>query len=104
MRTSKIYQVRIDFSHPQFYFRGSLPHVSFYSNLSKTVEALQSALVLYGWELSELNYSAVYRSVRLKGRYVKYIKKNQTPFFKIEIIENLLNPKLNTFDLERAPD
>jgi hypothetical protein len=104
MTSTKLYEVRIDFGHSLVFLKGSKPHQSFYSNLTKASAALVAALSVNGWGMSGINYTAIYRSVKKKGSFVKYVRKNEVPFFRIEIIERVMNPGLNTFDIEPAPD
>jgi hypothetical protein len=104
MATAKIYQVKIDYNYSLLSVKGSKPHYSYYSNLLKTLEALLAALVVKGWEVKGLNYTAVYRAIKEKGVYAKYMRYNGVSFFRIEITELVLNPKLNFFDLEQPPD
>ncbi|MGR3811715.1 hypothetical protein [Jiulongibacter sp. NS-SX5] len=103
MKTSQIIQVEISFNEEKLAFKGSSNSISYYSNLTLAFEALRAALVLNEWEISQFNYTAIYREMRLKDNYVKAVRFQGTTFFVIKISRITINPKLNNFDLSKAP-
>ncbi|KPM48854.1 hypothetical protein [Jiulongibacter sediminis] len=104
MTTSEIIKVEINFNEEKLAFRGSSSSISLYTNLSQAFKALEAALLLNQWEVENFNYTAIYRELRLKESYVKVVRLKGTNFFVIKISKVTLNPKLNNFDLMRAPD
>ena len=103
MKTSKIIQVEVNFQHDLIAIKGSQSTYSYYSNLSVAYKAITSTLILNGWDVGNLNYTALYRSLKSKKSYTKVFKVKGTPFFKLSVTYRTLNPKLDSLDLIRHP-
>ena len=74
----------------------------YFSNLKKTVEFVQAALVLHGWEAG-INYTAVYRGLKLRDRFAKEFTAEGVLFFRLVISRKTLNPVLPALDLPDFP-
>ncbi len=75
---------------------------SYFSNLSKCLDQLKSALAINGWE-SKINYTLVYRSMKEKGRFVAEFSLAGNKIFKITIIARTINPALTMLGIEEKP-
>jgi hypothetical protein len=78
------------------------PHFAYFSNLKKTVECLVHVLALNGWPV-KINYTAVYRSLKGRGKYSRDFNVEGSKVFKITITSKTLNPVLTTLDIEEMP-
>lgn len=75
---------------------------SYFSNLSKCLDQLQSALAINGWD-SKINYTAVYRSLREKGKFVAEFNLAGNKIFKISVTPRIINPALTMLGIEEKP-
>ena len=78
------------------------PHFAYFSNLTKTVECLVGVLAMNGWPVT-INYTAVYRSLRTKGKYSREFSVEGNKVFRVLISPKVLNPALTTLDIEEMP-
>ncbi|MCY7351298.1 MAG: hypothetical protein LH606_11615 [Cytophagaceae bacterium] len=102
MKQQNIYELAI-WQRPALQeLRRREPSVVFFSNLKKTIENLTSALALHGWEPA-LNYSAVYRSVNLKGKFSQDYAVEGIVFFRVVIGRKILNPVLPMLEIDDKP-
>jgi hypothetical protein len=76
--------------------------LSYFSNLSKCLDQVIASLVINGWE-SKINYTAVYRSLKEKGKYVAEFKIANNKIFKIVITPRTINPSLTMLGIEEKP-
>ncbi|MFC0184875.1 hypothetical protein SAMN04515674_11066 [Pseudarcicella hirudinis] len=75
---------------------------SYFSNLSKCIDLLAASLAINGWE-TKVNYTAVYRSLKEKGRYAVEYKIEGNKVFKITITPRTINPSLTMMGIEEKP-
>ena len=104
MQQRTIYKVTVSQKTSALYIRESEPIVTYYSNLKRTVEAIQTTLVVQGWEHSRVNYSAVYRVLKERGKYVENFSAAGTKFFQLSVEQVILNPLLTTLGIEISPE
>lgn len=104
MKQSVIYKVTVSYKTSTLYIRESEPTVTYYSNLKRTIEAVQTTLLTQGWDAGRVNYSAVYRALKERGKYVENFSADGTKFFQLTINKVLLNPSLTTLGIEVFPD
>lgn len=76
--------------------------LSYFSNLSKCLDQVISSLVINGWE-SKINYTAVYRSLKEKGKYTTEFRIANNKVFKIVITPRIINPSLTMLGIEEKP-
>ncbi|MDR6561379.1 MULTISPECIES: hypothetical protein [unclassified Arcicella] len=76
--------------------------VSYFSNLSKCLDQVITSLVINGWE-SKINYTAVYRSLKEKGKYTTEFRIANNKVFKIVITPRTINPSLTMLGIEEKP-
>ncbi len=103
MRQSIIYEIKIEYIGAISELRKRENFVVYFSNLKRAIEAVQSNLALNGWEQKNLNYSAVYRAMKQKGKFVAEFSEQKLKFFKIHISAKTLNPLLNTLGIDEHP-
>jgi len=75
---------------------------NYFSNLSKCLDQLKSALAINGWD-SKINYTAVYRSMKEKGKFVAEFSLAGNKIFKIVITPRIINPALTMLGVEEKP-
>jgi hypothetical protein len=75
---------------------------SYFSNLSKCLDQLQTALLVNGWE-SKINYTAVYRSLQAKKKFVSEFSVGGNKIFRVEIVPKIINPALSMLGVEEKP-
>lgn len=102
MNQQPIYELAVHLSPATPELRRQEPSVVYFSNLKKTVEFAQAVLVLRGWEPS-LNYTAVYRGLKLRDRFAKDFAAEGVLFFRLVISRKILNPVLPTLDIPDFP-
>lgn len=98
-----LYELTISFDQHQIWVRRSEPSRSYFSNLSKLVQALNTDLISKGWAAHAISYASVYRSFKNQGKYVATLKVLKTPYQRIEIRRVLLNPTSEQIGLEEMP-
>lgn len=76
--------------------------LSYFSNLSKCLDQLKTSLAINGWA-STINYTAVYRSLKEKGKYVTEFALAGNKIFKIVITPRTINPALTMLGIEEKP-
>ncbi|WP_341228161.1 hypothetical protein [uncultured Arcticibacterium sp.] len=103
MRTTKIIQVEVNFRHDLVIIKGSPSTFNYFSNLTLAFESVKESLLINGWELDGFNYTALYRTIKTRGSYVKAFKSKGATFFKVTISTKMLNPKLSTLEIMRNP-
>ncbi|MFN8343858.1 MAG: hypothetical protein U0X91_02580 [Spirosomataceae bacterium] len=102
MTQQTIYEVQIIYIGTLGALRQREPFVAYFSNLKKTIENLTAQLALNGWPL-KINYSAVYRSLKAKQKYVCDFDVAGHKVFKIQITPKVLNPTLTTLGIDEMP-
>ena len=75
---------------------------TYYSNLSKCVEQLTASLALNGWT-DKVNYTAVYRAMKEKGKFTASFEVAGNKVFKVVISPKIINPNLTTMGIEEKP-
>ena len=75
---------------------------NYFSNLSKCLDQLKSALAINGWD-SKINYTAVYRSMKEKGKFVAEFSLAGNKIFKVTIMARTINPALTMLGIEEKP-
>lgn len=103
MRQSAIYQVTVAYKPSVRNIRSSEPEHTYYSNLKRTVEAIQTTLLVNGWDASRTNYSAIYRALKERGKYVEDFAADGIKFFQLTIHKLTLNPTLTTLGIDVSP-
>lgn len=102
MDQQPIYELAVHLTPAAPELRRAEPSVVYFSNLKKTVEFAQAALVLHGWEAG-LNYTAVYRGLKLRDRFTKDFAAEGIGFFRLVISRKILNPVLPALDVPDFP-
>ncbi len=103
MKQSTIYQISVISKQVVSTIRPSEPVVTYYSNLKRAVEAIQTTLLVNGWEAKRANYSAVYRTLNERGKYVEDFGVSGVKFFQLTVRRLLLNPSLTNLGIEISP-
>lgn len=103
MKQSTIYKITVSQKSSALYIRESEPIMTYYSNLKRTVEAIQTALLTQGWDSGRVNYSAVYRALKERGKYVENFSAEGTKFFQLTIDKVVLNSPFTTLGIEVSP-
>lgn len=104
MKQSTIYKITVSQKTSALYIRESEPVVTYYSNLKRTVEAIQSTLAVQGWEHGRVNYSAVYRALKERSKYVENFSAGGTKFFQLSVEQVVVNPSLTTLGIDISPE
>lgn len=102
MKQQTIYELAIIPTGSLNSIRSKEPHFVFFSNLKKTLENLAAALALNGWP-QKINYSAVYRSLKDRGKYFIEFDVAGNKVFRVVITPKILNPVLPTLGIEEMP-
>ena len=102
MLQQTIYEVRITYIGSLTGLREREPFVCYFSNLKKTVENLTAQLDLNGWPL-KINYTAVYRGLKMKNKYHCDFEVAGYKVFRISITPCVLNPVLTTLGIDEMP-
>jgi hypothetical protein len=76
---------------------------TYFSNLKKCIESILATLALNGWEC-KLNYTAVYRSIKEKGKFSQEFSFAGIKVFKIVILPRIINPSLSMLGVEEKPN
>lgn len=76
--------------------------LTYFSNLSKCFEQITAALVLNGWEF-KMNYTAVYRSMKEKGKFLEEFRVANNKVFRLVVTARTINPALNMLGIEEKP-
>lgn len=103
MQQRTIYKITVSYKSSALYIRESEPILTYYSNLKRTVESIQTTLAVQGWEHGRVNYSAVYRALKERGKYVENFSAERTKFFTISVEQVVLNPVLTTLGIDVSP-
>jgi hypothetical protein len=104
MKPSIIYKVEISYVQTLLRVKSSEAVVTYFSNLKRTIEALQASLLINGWGVEKVNYTAVYRSLKSRDKFVAEFYLKGVKFFKIHISTQVLNPSLTTLGIEPKPN
>ena len=75
---------------------------NYFSNLSKCLDLLKSSLAITGWD-SKINYTAVYRAIKEKGKFVSEFSLAGNKVFKVTITSRTINPALTMLGIEEKP-
>jgi hypothetical protein len=75
---------------------------TYFSNLKKCIEAVAASLALNNWD-NKINYTAVYRSLKEKGKFMVDFKIAGNKVFNITIICRIINPSLTMLGVEERP-
>jgi len=78
------------------------PEVTYFSNLKKTIEMIQVALVTQDWPVT-VSYSSAYRGLMLAGFYKKVFEFEGVKYFRVTITRKILNPRLTTLGIDKMP-
>jgi hypothetical protein len=102
MQQQPIYELAVHPAPVLSEFRQRDPSVLYFSNLKKTIECITAALVLHGWEPT-INYTAVYRNLKLRERYQTDFSVQGVLFFRVVITKRVLNPVLPLLAMDERP-
>ena len=75
---------------------------TYFSNLKKCIESVLATLALNNWE-NKINYTAVYRSIKEKGKFIAEFNLAGNKIFKITISTQTINPSLSMLGVEEKP-
>ncbi|MFN3848684.1 MAG: hypothetical protein ACK4NY_04615 [Spirosomataceae bacterium] len=103
MRQSIIYEVSVNYIGTLNEVRKREPFVVYFSNLKRAIEALQTNLAINGWEQKKVNYTAVYRTLKIKEKFVCDYDVARVKFFQITISKKTLNPHFSTMGIDEHP-
>jgi hypothetical protein len=103
MKQSVIYKITVSQKTSALYIRESEPVISYYSNLKRTVEAIQTTLAVQGWDKNRVNYSAVYRAIKERNKYVEDFNAEGTKFFQLMIEKVVVNSPFTTLGIDEKP-
>ncbi|MFN4144939.1 MAG: hypothetical protein ACK4GN_03880 [Runella sp.] len=102
MRQSTIYEVKTSYIGSLNALREREPFVVYFSNLKKAIESISTQLAVNGWPV-KINYSAVYRSLKAKGKYVCDFDVGGLKVFSLVLTPKTLNPHLSTLGIDEMP-
>ncbi|MFN8357405.1 MAG: hypothetical protein U0Y10_23310 [Spirosomataceae bacterium] len=103
MNQQTIYEVAIIPIGSMNEIRRKEPQMTYFSNLKKTIENVSTALVINGWSVQKINYTAVYRSLQTKGRFHLDFDVAGNKVFRLLITPKLLNPAIPMLGIEEMP-
>lgn len=103
MRQAIIYEVTIQYIGSLNDVRKREPFVVYFSNLKRAIECVQTNLAINGWEQKKVNYTAVYRTLKIKNKFVCDFDAMKTKFFQVIIVPRTINPKLTTLGIDEHP-
>ena len=103
MRQSIIYEVTINYIGSLSEVRKREPFMVYFSNLKRAIECVQSNLALNGWEQKKVNYTAVYRTLKIKHKFICDFDTMKVKFFQVIISKKTLNPLLTTLGIDEFP-
>jgi len=78
------------------------PTVIFFSNLRKAVDAITAELAFNNWP-PKVNYTAVYRGVKLRDFYSCDFDVAGTRVFRVKVVPRILNPALPRLGIDENP-
>lgn len=97
-----IYEVSIQSVGSLTALRHREPTVTYFSNLRKAVDAITAELAFNGWP-PKVNYTAVYRGIKLRGVYGCDFDVAGTRVFRIKVVSRILNPALPRLGIDESP-
>ena len=103
MRQSIIYEVSINYIGSLNDVRKRESFVVYFSNLKRAIECLQTNLAVSGWEQKKVNYTAVYRTLKVKNKFVCDFDAMKVKLFQVTITTKTLNPLLTTLGIDEFP-
>jgi hypothetical protein len=103
MRQSIIYEISVHYIGSLAEVRKREPFVVYFSNLKRAIECLQSNLAINGWEQKKINYTAVYRTFKIKDKFVCDYDVKRVKFFQVVITKKILNPLLTNLGIDENP-
>lgn len=103
MRQAIIYEVTIHYIGSLNDVRKREPFTVYFSNLKRAIECVQTNLAINGWEQKKVNYTAVYRTLKIKNKFVCDFDAMKTKFFQVIICPKTINPKLTTLGIDEYP-
>lgn len=103
MKQTIIYKVEISYIASMAGIKQSLPVISYFSNLKITLERILSILALKGWEGHKVNYTAVYRAIKERNKYVVEFNLKNVKIFRLEVSKVILNPALSDLGIDKRP-
>jgi hypothetical protein len=102
MKQQLIYEVSLITTGSLNELRNRPPTVVYFSNLKKTLELVAAELILNGWPVP-FNYSAVYRSLKIRNKYHCDFDVVGNRVFRLSICTKTLNPVLPLLGIEEKP-
>lgn len=97
-----IYEVTVQHVGSLNALRQREPTVIFFSNLRKAVDAITAELALANWP-PRVNYTAVYRGIKLRDFYSCDFDVAGTRVFRIKVVARVLNPALPRLGIDDNP-
>ncbi|QJW92144.1 hypothetical protein HNV11_23565 [Spirosoma taeanense] len=97
-----IYEVSIQHVGSLNALRQREPTIIFFSNLRKAVDAITAELALNNWP-PKVNYTAVYRGVKLRDFYSCDFEVAGARVFRIKVVPRVLNPALPKLGVDENP-
>lgn len=103
MKQSTIYKIETHYLYSLSGIRPANEVVSYFSNLKRAIEAIQASLAIHGWEVNRINYTAAYRALNQRNKYVVEFQVKGVKFFKLSIEKVTLNPLFTTLGIGDKP-
>jgi hypothetical protein len=103
MKQSFIYKIEVNYINNLVGIKQSLPVVSYFSNLKIALESILSILALRGWDDHKINYTAAYRSIKDRGKYVSEFSLKNVKIFRLEVSKVIMNPALSDLGVDQKP-
>lgn len=75
---------------------------SYFSNLTKAIETINSMLMVNDWE-ELVSYSSAYRDINAVGFYRKLYEIERVKYFRVVITRKILNPRLTSLGIPKKP-
>jgi hypothetical protein len=103
MRTSIIYEVAVHHIGALNTLRKRESSFVYFSNLKRAIECVQTTLAVNGWSLKKINYTAVYRTFKIREKFICEYDFAGAKVFQIVITKRTLNPVLTTLGIDEMP-
>jgi hypothetical protein len=97
-----IYEITTQYVGSLNTLRHREPTVIFFSNLRKAVDAITAELAFNNWP-PKVNYTAVYRGVKLRGFYSCDFEVAGARVFRLKVVPRELNPALPKLGIDENP-
>ena len=103
MRTSIVYEIAVHHIGALSAIRKRDSSFAYFSNLKRAIECVETTLAVNGWTMKKINYTAVYRTLKIKEKFVCDFDFAGAKMFQIVISKRVLNPALTTLGIDEMP-